>query len=146
MIIKGLFTSTIYRGDLDLRVTLIPGFFNFSILKILRVFRISLFQFFSFSVFQFFSFSVFQFFKPGIFQFSIFKISRFEWDPCLVRLDLEAKFVSLRGGLGSFYIGLGAKVCLVKLSIILDRQFQNFFMPLKDSVFDSKHFWRSDIF
>ena len=69
MIIKGLFTSTIYRGDLDLRVTLIPGFFNFSILKILRVFRISLFQFFSFSVFQFFSFSNLEF---SSFQFSRF--------------------------------------------------------------------------
>ena len=66
MIIKALFRSTISPRDLDFRVTLIPGFFNFSILKILRVFRISLFQFF-------------QFFKPGIFQFSIFKISRFEW-------------------------------------------------------------------
>ena len=64
MIIKGLFTSTIYRGDLDLRVTLIPGFFNFKDSSVF--FRISLFQFF-------------QFFKPGIFQFSIFKISRFEW-------------------------------------------------------------------
>ena len=116
MIIKGLFTSTIYRGDLDLRVTLIPGFFNFSILKILRVFRISLFQFF-------------QFFKPGIFQFSIFKISRFEWDPCLVRLDLEAKFVSLRGVLVLLYIGLWAKVCLVKLVIIWTDNFKIFLCP-----------------
>ena len=59
MIIKGLFTSTIYRGDLDLRVTLIPGFFNFSILKILRFFFV--FRFFSFSSFSNLEFSSFQF-------------------------------------------------------------------------------------
>ena len=134
MIIKGLFTSTIYRGDLDLRVTLIPGFFNFSILKILRFFSyfafFCFFQFFNFqdfSLISYFAFLVYQFFKPGIFQFSILKISRFEWYRCLVKLDLEAKFDSLRGVFASFYIGLWAKVCLVNY-----RQFwtENFIISL----------------
>ena len=67
MIIKGLFTSTIYRGDLDFQGHFDPWIFQFFNFKDSSVFfRISLFQFF-------------QFFKPGIFQFSIIKISRLEW-------------------------------------------------------------------
>ena len=59
MIIKGLFTSTIYRGDLDFQGHFDPWIFQFFNFKDSSVFFV--FRFFSFSSFSNLEFSSFQF-------------------------------------------------------------------------------------